>query len=395
MTKHDKGRERAGKALDDLGWQAAEKAARRRQAKLSTEEEARRIAELSAARAQQTPEQLRAPLVEAEAEAVAMREAEARGDLATSVPGSVEELAARALAKAEALRQERMALPCYAAMYPGGVEPDDPADRADDGVGRRACEAVSAHESCRWLYMLRENAERICPRGRLLERADLSRARLSLARVPKEDFDVVFGIVQGRRKSLELDTVRVARELLRRRSVVVALENGAEMMTGGRPRRNEVSLRGDEVLVVFGGNKGRGKSIAAQLMIAQLGGLYTLEDDYGKPTKNGGVDMAEVLKAPGLVVVDQVGGGYKGESMFLRSQVEKLVDQRRAHGGKTLLVGNVTYQTMLQRYGDKVVDKDRRERWESTLMDRVHGHGVFIEFGGDSLREHMREGTAP
>lgn len=392
--------------------------------KLSPEEEARRIAELHARSTEQRQNE-RAELDRFVAE---MRDLEARGqcldELERVVPEEpVEAIALRVMSRVAESQRVRLQLPCYQAMYPDGREPasDIKSYRDEDPLGKAACDAVEWYaplgkpgdpgyrEPCGW-------QGKNCPRDRVIEQRNAAAARLTRARVPDDDLKYVLNIVAGRvRKSGlaewvddkpitgqyldQLDVLRVARAIAGGAVGTVELRNGAERRTGGRTEKKLVSLLGNELVFAFGGNIGRGKSIAAQLLIATAGGLYTTEYDFGRPrTMTGkvhgvpqyeGLDIHEAIKATPWLVIDQVGrAALGGESRFLIANIEEVLDKRRAAGRRTILVGNFTYEQILERYGDRKGDDV-----VNLLLDRILGYGVMVEFGGDSLREHLREGA--
>lgn len=259
---------------------------------------------------------------------------------------------------------ERRRLPCFAALDAGD------ADAAVD-----ACEAARAYETCRW-----SRIADACPRARAIDAYDatvnhLAHPMLS-ARVPKRETDLILAAARRRDRVplLPLDSLRVVRAVLKRRRERVAVENGVEVRKDGERIAGAVYLTGSEAIVVLAGNQGRGKTAAACYAIARLGGMYTRAPQW---TRRGGVDVDEAIRAP-VLVVDQFGREHFGDSDWARSQFEDTVDARYQAERLTFLVGNLQYEAFCQRLRG------------TTVVDRVHGDGVFVELGGESIRADLR-----
>jgi len=260
---------------------------------------------------------------------------------------------------------ERRCLPCFRAL-----------DAGDSDAAVDACEAVRAHETCRW-----SRVADACARARAIDAYEtivqhLTHPMLS-ARVPKRETELI--LAAARRKDrvplLALDSLRVVRAVLKRRRERIIVENGAEVRKGAERVSGAVYLTGSEAIVVFAGNQGRGKTTAACYAIARLGGMYTRAPQWTRPN---GVDIDEVIRVPALVV-DQFGREHFGDSDWARSQFEDAVDARYQAERLTFLVGNLQYESFCQRLKG------------TTVVDRVHGEGVFVEFGGDSIRPDLRK----
>lgn len=283
---------------------------------------------------------------------------------------SLEQTLERIRGRAEEFDAERKALPCYA-----GTEANDE-DAAVD-----ACEAVEGWKACRWVSTVES-----CPRAQSIATYESILENLSAPpkdlRVPEREAAVI--AAAARRKERvplwKLDTLQVVRSLLTRRRVCVDLENGAEVRKNEReptkPERlaGKAYLVGNEVLAVLAGNQGRGKTLAVCYAIARMGGVYTRAAQW---TRRNGIDIDQAIAAP-VLAIDQFGREHFGDSRWALSQFEDVIDTRQQSLSKwTFLAGNLTYETFVERLK------------ETTVADRL-GFGVFVEFGGPSVRAGMR-----
>jgi hypothetical protein len=177
----------------------------------------------------------------------------------------------------------------------------------------------------------------------------------------------------------ELDSLRLVRGLLRRKRMRVALENAAEVrLPEGTEHPGEALLTGTEAIVALCGNQGRGKTLAVCYVIARLGGYYTRAADW---TLRAGVDIELAVAAP-VLVVDQFGREDWGTSDWARSHHENVLDKRYQRRRLTFVVGNLTWKGF-KAHMDKHLNK-------STITDRLAGDGLFVEFGGESIRGELR-----
>lgn len=270
----------------------------------------------------------------------------------------------RIQARAADAEAERRALACFPAV-----------DAGDSDGAVDACESTRAHETCRWA-----RTADVCPRARAIDAYDVTVQNLTpptiSARVPKRETALILAAARRRdRVALwPLDSLRVVRTVLKRRRERVTLDNGAEVRKGGERVSAAVYLTGSEAIVVLAGNQGRGKTLAACYAVARLGGMYTRAPQW---TRRNGVDIDEAIRAP-VLVVDQLGREHFGDSDWSRSQFEDAVDARYQAERLTFLVGNLQYEAFCQRLKG------------TTVVDRVHGDGVFVELGGDSIRADLR-----
>lgn len=267
-------------------------------------------------------------------------------------------------ARAADAEAERRALPCFPALDAGDEE------RAVD-----VCEAVGAFEACRWAGSLDA-----CPRRRAIHLYENAVQYLANApiefRVPRREAVLIQAAARRRDRVplLPLDSLRLLRAVLKRRGERVALENGAEVRNGGERIPGAVQLTGTEAIVVLAGNQGRGKTLAACYAIARNGGIYTRAPQW---TRREGVDVAEAIRAS-VLVIDQFGREHFGDSDWFRSQFEDVIDARYQAQRLTFLVGNLRWEVFRQRLDGM------------TVLDRVHGEGVFVELGGESIRSELR-----
>jgi hypothetical protein len=275
--------------------------------------------------------------------------------------GLLESMLESICGRAAAFENRHRSLPCFQLQ----------AD-ADDEVGIDRCDKADAHKRCEFATVYA-----ICPRMRAADAFDAVVRRIGReSGVEDRERDVLLAAARraGRVPLLELDALKVVRAVMRRKGTRVPLQNGAEVFSDGAERSGSVSLTGSEVLVVLAGNQGRGKTLAATYAIARLGGLYTRAPQWTRP---GEIDVPDAIAAP-VLVIDQFGREHFGESKWARSQLEDVIDARHQRRRLTLLVGNITWAAFRERLEDM------------TVLDRLSGDGVFVLFGGPSLRPGLR-----
>lgn len=308
-----------------------------------------------------------------------------RRRLDESEPMDFGALMARVQARAEAEKANRMALPCYSAMYPNGIEPEDPSQRVADAVGAAACDAVGAWTSCE-----RAITGFGCPRTRAVHVYDTVRDNLLKARVPKLDYELVLRHAAGKAALYPYDSmllVQAIRQTIRTgERQEIRFREANEQLPRGDERKNAAHLRGSETLALLGGAKGRGKTTAAVYALAyghgkegpeSGGGLYTTEYEFTRPRNAGGIDINEVKRAKTLLI-DQFGRGHLGDSKYALSSIEEVVDARKAEKLPTYLVGNFTW------------NDEFMARYDELVVSRILGHGVVVIFRGADLREQLR-----
>lgn len=122
-------------------------------------------------------------------------------------------------------------------------------------------------------------------------------------------------------------------------------------------------------LVVFNGDVGRGKTVAACYLIGRFGGAYTkaariLRKDF---------DLAQA-EAVAVLVVDQLGREDLGKEEWGNlAKIEDLIDTRYAARLTTVLCANLSRADFDLRY-------------QRVIADRLKGHGEWHQFEGPSYR---------
>jgi hypothetical protein len=271
--------------------------------------------------------------------------------------GDLNQAIASVMAKAGRVEETRRSLPCYAPSEAGDVE-----------GGVAACEAARAFDKCPLgaVYQL-------CPRLQAVDQYDAAKLRLSRAGVRRHEREVILAAVRRETQLSDVDALRVMRGILRARRMAVHVDDAREVRDGELAPAGDVYLTGDERIAVFGGNVGRGKTIAACYAIAYRGGLYTVAGQWSRP----GLDLEAAKVAP-VLVIDQLGREYAGERAdYMRSQLEEVLDARVADRRLTVCAGNFDLTMFI-------------ERCQKVIVDRVAGFGVFVLFAGDSLRPQLR-----
>lgn len=302
-------------------------------------------------------------------------------------------------ARAEAWQDERRTLPCWRAIYPAGAPEgflDHQADSATAIRGRLACKAAPAvrvigaggpietpqrdacryaheHPTCLWELAvgMRERAGTNLTMALGKEAADehtLVLASLDLdAPQPLRDTDpllVARSWVAGGRRRMTLANAGKLAPL-----------TGAAIAAGAPVA---VELDGAERLMVWGGNPGRGKTVAAIWILARRGGLYVLEYQLGRP-----IDVDKLAGVSGVLVVDQFQPTDPDEQRRAARRLDEIAHRRFAAGRKTLIIGNVDYLTFAARLGQIEAG---RIKHPGVIAERCAQAGAFVLFGGESMR---------
>lgn len=271
-------------------------------------------------------------------------------------------------ARAETVEARRRSLPCYAAVQ-----------AKDDDGAIDACDAAGVDvDACEWSKNFAA-----CPRLRAPDAYDGIVKRLSDGMVEDREVGVLLAAARRTKRvplMQQLDALVFVKAALQRKRMSVAFQNAAEADAAGALRPQMALLTGTEAIIVMGGNQGRGKTLAACYAIAKMGGYYTRTPDW---TRRGAtaVDYDRALSAP-VLVIDQLGREDWGSSDWHRSQFENVIDARYQSRRLTIIAGNVGWDAFVAHF-DKHLN-------QSTLRDRIFGDGVFVIFGGESLRAGLR-----
>jgi hypothetical protein len=334
-----------------------------------------------------TPEQKRADEAALEAEVKRMKARGEESDLrtyGTPVARAVGKLdLGGLLERAQEWQAERRALPCWRAVYPAQV-PDDFLSRRLDTAkvidGRRACIDAGAFDAgCRY-----QGEGPTCLYNRALATRERAATRLSLG-LGKEAEDehklVLAASDPDKPQALDgTDPMLVARRWLAGDEGRVPIINGAQLapLTGEITSAGVVAFKGDERLVVFGGNPGRGKTVAGVYAIARKGGLYVLDYQLGRP-----FDVDAAVGVGGVLVVDQLQPTDPDEARRAARRLDEIAHRRFAAGRKTLIIGNVDYLAFARRLGEVESGKVKHP---GIIAERCAQAGAFVLFGGKSIR---------
>lgn len=135
-------------------------------------------------------------------------------------------------------------------------------------------------------------------------------------------------------------------------------------------------------ILVLAGTIGRGKTVAAASLIAEVGGRYITAEPLLKLATNSYSEVAEryrVLSESTPVVVDDVGREERDDRFGI--VLLNFLDGRRGGRHRTLLITNLTQEQFLVRYPDERLRSRLREsaRWALDL-----GPDLRQEHRGDS-----------
>lgn len=121
------------------------------------------------------------------------------------------------------------------------------------------------------------------------------------------------------------------------------------------------------------GEPGRGKTVAACALLAEVGGRYTSAPELGRMRSSShwrDRDAFKALYTSRLLLIDDVGaesGGAMEEALF------DLVNARQVGRAITVMTGNLTRSEFAERYGVRTVS-------------RIEHQGAIVEIKGDDLR---------
>ena len=153
-------------------------------------------------------------------------------------------------------------------------------------------------------------------------------------------------------------------------AVVTALVLGEATRVQAGPEKNpqEVALTGHETLVALMGARGIGKTLAASYLLSRLGGQLLLAYRFGRPGLE--IDALGALQRP--LVIDSLGREYQNGNYAL-SQLEEVIELRRARRRLTLLTANMTRAQFAKTY-------------DGILDDRLNENAAFVCCYGPSRR---------
>jgi DNA replication protein DnaC len=126
------------------------------------------------------------------------------------------------------------------------------------------------------------------------------------------------------------------------------------------------------------GQPGRGKTVAAAWLLAEVGGLYVSAPELGRlraSTYWRDQETFRTLFASRLVVVDDLGAEIA--STAIEEAMFDLVNARQVDRAQTVLTGNITRQQLWDRYGERTVR-------------RIEHQGAVIEITGPDMRRGAR-----
>jgi hypothetical protein len=119
-------------------------------------------------------------------------------------------------------------------------------------------------------------------------------------------------------------------------------------------------MKGNEALVVLGGQCGAGKTLAASWGLSRTGGKYITACDLSGID----IDLGGLLAARTLVI-DQLGTESSSESGWWMSRFLNVVDRRYAANRLTVLIGNLYRKDFDNDYGPP-------------FARRLRDNGVFV-----------------
>ena len=133
------------------------------------------------------------------------------------------------------------------------------------------------------------------------------------------------------------------------------------------------SISGDEQLLVIGGTKGIGKTVALCYALSRFddgmpAGRYVSANDIVNPK----VSIRRLARM-GFLAVDQLGMDYASNDQWRRARFTDLLDRRYSDMLPTLMAGNISRDAFAKTYG-------------SLVVDRLEEDGAFVEIKAPSLR---------
>lgn len=133
------------------------------------------------------------------------------------------------------------------------------------------------------------------------------------------------------------------------------------------------SIHGDEQMLVIGGTKGIGKTVALAYALSRFdngmpGGKYVSAIDVVNPK----VSIRRLAQVE-FLAIDQLGFDYATNESWRHARFTDLLDRRYADMLPTLMAGNISRDAFAKTYG-------------SLVVDRLEEDGAFVEIKAPSLR---------
>jgi len=113
-------------------------------------------------------------------------------------------------------------------------------------------------------------------------------------------------------------------------------------------------LAGEGMVLVLGGDTGRGKSCAAAVALARRPGLWVNAPDLSKiPTEEGAPDIDARMRTTPLLVLDEVGLEHS-PSGYAAGRICAAICAREAAGRQTIVTTNLSAEQFGEKYGDRI-----------------------------------------
>lgn len=174
---------------------------------------------------------------------------------------------------------------------------------------------------------------------------------------------------------IETEALRLVRAFLAERGVGVPLDDG-----------ERVTLVGNEWLLVMSGLPGCGKSLAAAYAIARFGGMWL----KARALNNVKLDLSDYGKA-GLLVIDDLGTEWAGETRFVTDRAAGLLEERYDAKRRTIITTNLRRRR--RKVEDASLDTEEPpqfvERYGERTDDRARDRGRFVVLTEGSLRGRL------
>lgn len=237
---------------------------------------------------------------------------------------------------------------------------------------------------------------------------DRSQAFAVLAQAERERQDLEANPVEAARREAAIRAEREAHRLIRavadagipvRPEVVAALVTGTGLVTDPAQDVHRW-LGGPRRVCVLLGDMGTGKTVAAcavalAALRARQSVAYVRETDVVRWSRSGALaseDRLERLRGVSTLIVDELDQALAQDAEQAGVAIAQLVDAR-VRGGRTVLVGNLSLDAFIRRYGRRCADRVREigeireyrlSDGERSLRTRQTGDGEAYTVGGRS-----------